>query len=501
MFFLSHYLYNWDAGNFALGVNNYNIAMHQPHPPGYPIFIGLGKVLNYFLHDANFSLVLVSMFFAFLAVLFLYFLVLKIYPKKYCLAAVTILFLIVNPIFWFYRGLALSYTVDAFISVFLLWIFFKYKDNNNYLYLGSLILGLAGGFRPTLIVFLFPLFCYNFFFIKKKRTIKIIISLIILSISILSWLVPMILLTGGIGEYFKDLKNLFSAAEASIPLLQNIKTFVSVLFVAINVLLIPLVKLKRQYLLLALIAGMPAFLVYTFMHFGQPGYVLILLPIFIFLAVPGINFFLKNYLLKILLIILLVSEASIFLFLNNRVSNPVTYPETNIIVRKLNAIDPWLFKFNYYMIKENDHKYAALIKNLQQEAQDYTLIISVRNLLYKAPNGMAVRNDENFRQMAYYLKDNLHTGYILEIAPNRNYYMTTDYCCGGINGMTYNTYTQFSKEIYYHHDQSKVIIFAQKIEEKDMPTNLILEKKDNYYSGSLENINDFEFLGFKFIKE
>ncbi len=35
-----------DSVNFALGVENFSIANHQPHPPGYPVYIALGKVSN-----------------------------------------------------------------------------------------------------------------------------------------------------------------------------------------------------------------------------------------------------------------------------------------------------------------------------------------------------------------------------------------------------------------------------------------------------------------------
>ena len=45
LFFLSTYLYNWDTGQFALGLEHFDVKMHQPHPPGYPIFIFLGKIL------------------------------------------------------------------------------------------------------------------------------------------------------------------------------------------------------------------------------------------------------------------------------------------------------------------------------------------------------------------------------------------------------------------------------------------------------------------------
>ena len=33
-----------DSVNFALGVREFDVAQHQPHPPGYPVFIALGKV-------------------------------------------------------------------------------------------------------------------------------------------------------------------------------------------------------------------------------------------------------------------------------------------------------------------------------------------------------------------------------------------------------------------------------------------------------------------------
>jgi hypothetical protein len=33
-----------DAVNFALGVREFDVARHQPHPPGYPLFIALGKI-------------------------------------------------------------------------------------------------------------------------------------------------------------------------------------------------------------------------------------------------------------------------------------------------------------------------------------------------------------------------------------------------------------------------------------------------------------------------
>jgi len=33
-----------DAINFGLGVRDFDVAQHQPHPPGYPLFIAAGKI-------------------------------------------------------------------------------------------------------------------------------------------------------------------------------------------------------------------------------------------------------------------------------------------------------------------------------------------------------------------------------------------------------------------------------------------------------------------------
>ena len=35
-----------DSINFALGVRHFDVAHHQPHPPGYPVFIALAKAVR-----------------------------------------------------------------------------------------------------------------------------------------------------------------------------------------------------------------------------------------------------------------------------------------------------------------------------------------------------------------------------------------------------------------------------------------------------------------------
>ena len=42
---LPRHLEDIDSINFALGLRHYDVAAHQPHPPGYPVFIALARAV------------------------------------------------------------------------------------------------------------------------------------------------------------------------------------------------------------------------------------------------------------------------------------------------------------------------------------------------------------------------------------------------------------------------------------------------------------------------
>src|SRR5262249_25421282 len=57
--FMTRTLYAFDSANYALAVRDfYNVAFHQPHPPGYPLYVFFAKVIDFVVHDANRALVL-----------------------------------------------------------------------------------------------------------------------------------------------------------------------------------------------------------------------------------------------------------------------------------------------------------------------------------------------------------------------------------------------------------------------------------------------------------
>jgi len=59
--FLTPRLAHWDAVNYALGLHDFNVAAHQPHPPGSPYFILLGRAALSLTGDDNVALIAVSL--------------------------------------------------------------------------------------------------------------------------------------------------------------------------------------------------------------------------------------------------------------------------------------------------------------------------------------------------------------------------------------------------------------------------------------------------------
>ena len=179
--FTSKFLYDWDSVNYALGFGKYIIQMDQPHAPGYIFFIGLGKLVNIFFNDPNTTMIFISIIFSIFTVILLYLLAKQMFSRK--VAIVSSLLLIFSQTFWFYGEIASIYICEAFFATLIAYLSYQvFKGNEKYFYLSSLALGLAGGFRTDLIVFMFPLWAFCLFYGKfsYKRVIKAF-SVLILS--------------------------------------------------------------------------------------------------------------------------------------------------------------------------------------------------------------------------------------------------------------------------------------------------------------------------------
>ena len=80
--FRSRYLYDLDSVNFALGLGRFDPRTHQPHPPGYFLYVCLGRLLTCVVHDANLALVLLSVVAATASVILIYLLALDWFGRR-----------------------------------------------------------------------------------------------------------------------------------------------------------------------------------------------------------------------------------------------------------------------------------------------------------------------------------------------------------------------------------------------------------------------------------
>jgi hypothetical protein len=203
--FRSRYLYDLDSVNFALGVGRFDPRTHQPHPPGYFLYVCLGRLVNLLVHDANLALVLVSIAAGIASVVFIYLLALDWFGERAAIFA-GLLFLF-SPLAWFHGTVALTYGVEAFFSALLGYLCWQIdRGKANFILPTAILLGISAGVRPSSLLLLAPLFLYS---LRTAAVKKMLLGITALGLTLIAWFLPMIWASGGFDAYFGALVSLW----------------------------------------------------------------------------------------------------------------------------------------------------------------------------------------------------------------------------------------------------------------------------------------------------
>jgi hypothetical protein len=393
--FTSRFLLHLDSGHFALALEKFDITVHQPHPPGYFLYVMMGRILHLFIADANAVFVVISVFFSGLTVACVYLLGKEVFDRKTGIAAAMLA--LSSPSMWFHGEVALCYIVEAYFStVVALYCWRLLQGQEKYLWISVVALGVAGGIRQNTTVFLFPLWLYS---VRNLPPRKIVASVFLLAGTCLSWFVPMVWMSGGWGPYRGALQELWMFHTGGHGLLTGswgwliIFSWRMVQFIVfgLGVVLYPLAlavysiarreqrrSLDSTKVSFFAVWVLPAimFFLFVFLSPQNPGYVLILLPAFLLLASFSIVHVGNNLgkwcdgraWLPILVVVVVLNSAAFFLL---KASVPVTHR--------------W--------IRTHDRDLSALLNDINTFAPGDTAVF-VNNLLYYS-----------YRHIMYYLPE------------------------------------------------------------------------------------------------
>lgn len=208
-----------DAINFALGVRDFDVAKHQPHPPGYPVFIAAAKASTAFMAGVGVSspdvrgLAILSAIAGacLLPLLFLFYSALIDHRVTAAWAAVAT---VASPLLWLnafrplsdVTGLAVVVLAQALLASVILGR--RSESASRRLILGALVAGVAIGVRSQSFVLTLPLFAVTLVMPRTGVTARArLFALVALVAGGLSWFIPLLVASGGPEAYLEALRN------------------------------------------------------------------------------------------------------------------------------------------------------------------------------------------------------------------------------------------------------------------------------------------------------
>ena len=288
------FLVNWDSVQYALGVDSFDLAAHQPHPPGYIGYEWIGRMLAHLTGDVPTALTLMSVVSAALAPALLFVLARRMLPRSYALAAALLFGF--SPLLWHYGRVALTYAPEVALSLpFVLLVHRANREGRLRDLLGAaLAFALLGSVRQSAILMLAPLWPLA---LRPFRPRAQVGASAVLVAACLAWGIPLLRASGGTAVYVREAIDLADLAVARTAfttasftgVLQNVGLLGVGLVIGMHATLVLLGRARRRpggslgalsesdrrFILTWVIVPV---LFFIFIHTGQPGYALLILP-------------------------------------------------------------------------------------------------------------------------------------------------------------------------------------------------------------------------------
>src|SRR5688500_15830829 len=147
-----------DSINFALGLRDFDPARHQPHPPGYPVYVALGRLSNAVVGDEARALAIWSAAGGAVAIAaaWSFFRTLGSAPAAFWGAVL----LASAPLFWVTGLRPMTDTPGLAAALAALALIARGLEERRWLAWGALVAGLAVGIRSQTVWLTLPLLLF-----------------------------------------------------------------------------------------------------------------------------------------------------------------------------------------------------------------------------------------------------------------------------------------------------------------------------------------------------
>lgn len=365
---------HWDGPQYSIAIIRYSLEQQTPAIPGYPLYIGLGRLFHIFLQDTHKDLLIISVLFSGIGAL-IFFTCGKIIFNRIVGTISSLLFLS-GSVFYFFGLTAYEYIITPSLTTLLAVVVFLiiFKKKSLGLVLG-LLFSISLGFRPQEIFFILPLFIYGILHLSSKEKVFAIFSFIVVSIS---WFLPFLWIAGGLEKYIKLLSSFLPSSSLSSPSIIYLERSFKGFFLSFGLAnvflffyLLNLNKLfkNRNKITFFLIWIIPCLIFTLFIRNDHAGYQMTYLSCFLILISYAIYRTFRNKRLILSTVVILCVLFNLYWFFKNR--DP-------------NYLFPYIpTSFHYSEIRKNDIRLSAKINFVKKEFNPTSTLIITSDQLWR----------------------------------------------------------------------------------------------------------------------
>jgi hypothetical protein len=239
-------LEDYDSVNFALALERFDPLAHQPHPPGFPVYVALAVLANAVVPEPSRALGLLSALSQALAVFPAFAVFSSLAPHRRQAWLATLL-LFASPVVWFNGARPLSDSTGLLFALAAQALLLRHLQTGRGLVAGSLVAGVAVGVRLQTVALTAPLWL-----LAASRRGPRAKAIAALALGGAAWLVPLLVASGGPARYLAAFGHTMATAFDVEPIFMRFSVNLAAR-AAGYVLLAPSIELVLGGIVLALV--------------------------------------------------------------------------------------------------------------------------------------------------------------------------------------------------------------------------------------------------------